>query len=254
MVQWAEAAARDGGWEVHGPVQFAPMFHGVGIPFHPEENLDLDTSLRFHAAVDLHNWVNELIDQSDLLGAGIRAARLRQGGFPVYVTRDLETAKAYLTARFGRERLRRYGMLASSKANNLEAFGVDPTFQATKRLRVGEWFNEEPDHPRSCTQLRDVVTEFQCQGLELDFSLVCWGDDFRFEPSTARWVPRPERKSRLRRDPDRLRRNAYRVLLTRGREGMILWVPPTMELDATHHALLQAGAITLGEQRTAAVA
>lgn len=249
MEQWVEAIARQSGWMVHGPAQFAPIFAGQGVPFYKESGLDLDTSLRFHAATDLHGWVESLIDHNDLNCAAERAHALRHKGFPIYVTRDLEAAKSYIRDRFAGEPMRRYGLIASSKARNLVAHGVDPTFQATKKLQIGKWFNTGMEDVRSCTRFEEVATEFQCQGLELDFSLVCWGNDLIFHDEQGRWITRPERRSALRKNPDQLRRNAYRVLLTRGREGMIFWVPPDASLDQSFAALVAAGAIVAGATR-----
>jgi DUF2075 family protein len=135
-------------------------------------------------------------------------------------------------------------LLASSKsAPHLSGYGLDTDFQATKRIRIGEWFNAEPSHPRSCCQLNSVVTEFQCQGLELDLAVVCWSDDFWWEHQAWRSAA-ARRANALIRDPHRLRTNAYRVLLTRGREGLVLLVPPSpaRSMDATFEALMTAGA------------
>ena len=132
---------------------------------------------------------------------------------------------------------------ASSKSErHLAAYGLETGFQATKRIRIGEWFNAEPTDPRSCCQLTDVVTEFQCQGLELDLAVVCWSDDFWW--GGEGWLSKPQRRRSLVRDPHQLRTNAYRVLLTRGREGLVLFVPPApaREMDATFEALRSAGA------------
>lgn len=246
MGQWAEAVARsDRPWQVVGPPALEPLFERSGVPFSADALLDLDTGLRYHAAADLHRWVGLVLDEGRLGEARQLAQRLRREAFPIYVTRDLEAAKDYARSRFAGESLRRYGLLASSKAKNLEPHGLDSGFQATKRIRVGEWFNADPGAVRSCCQFTDVVTEFQCQGLELDLAVVCWGDDFWWEGAESRWVGREGRKQRLVRDPLRLRTNAYRVLLTRGREGTVIFVPPrpAARMDATFEALLAAGAV-----------
>ena len=189
-----------------------------------------------------------MLDDQRLDEARTLADRLRQQAYPIYVTRDLDAAKGYVRARFANEQLRRYGLLASSKAHNLGTHGLDPGFQATRRIRVGEWFNAEPSEQRSCCQLVDVITEFQCQGLELDAAVVCWGDDFWWDDEEDCWITRPTRQSKLVRDPHQLRTNAYRVLLTRGREGIIIFVPPdgSAQMDATYQALIGSGAQTAG--------
>ena len=83
-----------------------------------------------------------------------------------------------------------------------------------------------------------ALSEFGCQGLELDFPLVCWGPDCRWEGSA--WVTKTSRVKDVR-DPHRLRLNAYRVLLTRGRDGVAVFVPPDADMDSTFVALCRAG-------------
>jgi hypothetical protein len=245
MAQWAAALATSrSGWRVVGPPDQEAVFTVPGVTFERDAALDLDTGLRYHAGDDMHRWVEAVIDRGDLAEAQLLAGRLRSAAFPIYVTRDLEAAKSYAVARFGGQPQRRYGIVASSKSErHLLAYGLETGFQATKRLRIGEWFNAEPAHPRSCCQWTEVVTEFQCQGLELDIALVAWSDDFWWQGQG--WASRVGARQRLVRDPHQLRKNAYRVLLTRGREGLVIFVPPAPEstMDATFEALLQAGAL-----------
>lgn len=244
MVQWADAVAGSTDrWLVHGPAAHQELFAARGIPYAVEPALNLDTSLRAQSAVDLHRWVSHVLDRGALDDARPIALRLRDAGFPIYVTRDLEAAKDYVLTRFSVEPDRRYGLIASSKAHNLGPYGLDPGFQATKRIQPGAWFNDGPESAASCCRLDTVITEFQCQGLELDLPVVCWGDDFWWED--GRFATRPARRQRLVRDPHQLRTNTYRVLLTRGREGLVVFVPRTPEarMDATAEALVCAGAV-----------
>jgi DUF2075 family protein len=83
-----------------------------------------------------------------------------------------------------------------------------------------------------------VATEFACQGLELDFPIVAWGDDLAWRDGGWRSPPQPRSGAR---DPHRLRLNSYRVLLSRGRDGLAVLVPPEPAMDATYRALLRAG-------------
>lgn len=243
--QWAEAVSRWAGdaWEVVGPTFLQRHFLDRDLPYTVDDTLNLNRTLRTHAASDLHRWVELVLDHGELEQARPLADRLRILGFPIYVSRDLEACRGYARQRFGGEPDRRYGLLASSKARNLDAHGIDPGFQAIKRVQVHRWFNAPPDDARSACQLQDVVTEFQCQGLELDLPVVCWGDDYWWTDDG--WTMRSTRKQRLVRDPETLRRNAYRVLLTRGREGLVVFVPPgpTAQMDATADALERAGAV-----------
>jgi DUF2075 family protein len=85
--------------------------------------------------------------------------------------------------------------------------------------------------------MSEAASEFSCQGLELDMPLVGWGADLTWQQGA--WVLGKNR-SRAR-DPGRLRVNSYRVLLTRGRDGTLIFVPPEDEMDSTYEALLAAG-------------
>jgi len=241
--QWATAVGRSPApWRIVGPARLAGLFPGCA--YEAESTLDLDVCLRAQAAGDLHRWVALLLEGEDPSACATLGHRLRLEGFPIYVTRDLAAAKTYARDRFSGERDRRYGLLASSKSKNLARYGIDPGFQATKVVRIGNWFNDEPESERSCCQLEDVVTEFQCQGLELDLPIVCWGDDFVW--GTRGWqMSLRSRRQPLVRDPMRLRTNTYRVLLTRGREGLVVFVPeaPAAAMDGTFATLVSAGAI-----------
>lgn len=242
MPQWAHAIEQSSHqWSVLGPPELQGLFESSGIDYSVDSTLNLDTGLRYHAAEDLHHWVEALLDHGDLSAANVLATKLREAAFPIYVTRNLSGAQRYVTDRFSGEAMRRYGQLASSKSYPfLTNYGLDTGFQATKRIRVGEWFNAEPEEARSCCQLQDTITEFQCQGLEVDFSIICWANDFTWSGDS--WQILSKRKSSLIQNPHQLRTNAYRVLLTRGREGMILFVPEDHSLDSTYQALVAAGA------------
>ena len=241
---WAAAVARSpAAWTVHGPPSQRTHFGRVGVRFVDEPLLDLNTSLRAQSAEHVHEWVRLVLDDGDLERASPLANSLHYAGFPIYVTRDLGGARQYAIDRFVGEPDRRVGLLTSSKARNLSPYGLDADFQATKRIRIGPWFNDDGRSIRSGSRMDSVITEFQCQGLELDLPVVCWGDDFWWEGGG--WRMRPVRNNPLVRDAAALRRNAYRVLLTRGREGVLVFVPPTpaMEMNATFDALRRAGAI-----------
>jgi DUF2075 family protein len=97
-----------------------------------------------------------------------------------------------------------------------------------------------------------AATEFECQGLELDWTCVCWGHDFVFSPTTNAWIPRKFRGTKwqiIRREVDmRYTKNKYRVLLTRARRGMVIWIPDGSRSDSTRDApLLDATAARIGQ-------
>jgi DUF2075 family protein len=88
--------------------------------------------------------------------------------------------------------------------------------------------------------MEEVVTEFGCQGLELDMAIVAWGNDYLWDG--VEWQMRKMRTRIPQKDPHQLRMNSYRVLLTRSREGLVIFIPPKPEFDQTEHAFLAAGA------------
>jgi DUF2075 family protein len=115
-------------------------------------------------------------------------------------------------------------------------------------VQLGPWYGDgEHDSGRSCRHLRDCVTEFGAQGLELDGALLAWGTDLARDGE--RWsnasAKRHARAAHVR-DPFQLRLNAYRVLLTRGRDCAIIYVPPMRELDQTAAWLQGCGVRVLG--------
>jgi DUF2075 family protein len=162
---------------------------------------------------------------------------LTASGFDAYLTRDLEAAKAYCRDRYQSQPDKRYGLLASARARNLIAHGINNDYMATQRLKVGAWYIDPPDSPLSCCALTSVATEFSCQGLELDLPIVGWGNDLIWRDSAWSSHVRPKNV----RNPLRLRLNSYRVLLTRGRDGFIVFVPPDPKMDSTYAALQASG-------------
>lgn len=238
--QWREAASpplATKTWRVHCPPRLAHAFKGMDVTAH--DVLDLTISLRSRRADRLHDWVHALLE-GNLAFAARHALRVQAEAFPLYLTRDLDEAKAYVRSRYAGAEEKRYGLLASSRTQSfLPKYGVDTSWPATKRVKLARWYNEPAGHPQSCCALEDVVTEFGCQGLELDFPIVCWGDDLVWDGQ--QWNVKPVRSKYPLDDHEQLRRNAYRVLLTRGRDGLVVFVPPAAKLDLTEHALLAAG-------------
>jgi hypothetical protein len=251
---WLDAV-RSGGrqkeWTVHAPPVVAEKFNFAGFRSEVAARLDLDMTLRSHAAEHLHEWVRGLLDEPYMSPADLQALSvgLHDASFPVLLTRDLEWAKEYVRSRFADEESRRFGLLASSKAKNLQSLGVDNSYD--RFFAAAPWFNTPPSDQRSCCQLSKPAQEFHCQGLELDLPIVCWGDDFWWGGSG--WTMRPPRANPLVVDPFAFRKNTYRVLLTRGREGVVIFVPPNdPKMNATADYLESCGALTV-EARQAKV-
>ena len=102
-------------------------------------------------------------------------------------------------------------------------------------ISIADWFLNSKEDVRSSYALEDVVTEFDIQGLELDYTVVAWDADFYFDNNT--WVYRKFSGSRwqdVRKNENRMYiKNAYRVLLTRARQGMVVFVPYGTDADQT---------------------
>lgn len=220
--QWNDAiAATSKPWAVHCPFKVQSIFSAASS-IEVSDTLNLTTSLRSHLAEEVQTWIQQLLD-GKIEKAGQTSISLSAQGFNMYITRDLEKAKDYVRERYMGQSDKRYGLLASSKAKNLTQYGVHNEYNYTKNLREGPWYNDDPDSRLSSCQLNDVATEFACQGLELDFPIVCWGDDMWRERGNWR-TPPTTRRSRAR-DPHQLRINSYRVLLSRGRDGFVVFLP-----------------------------
>ena len=237
--QWRNAVATHAGtssWRVHCAPSVAPLFSGLDVTSH--EELNLDVTLRSHRAEDLHQWVRLLLEGSISL-AHRQAVRFQRLQYPVYLTRDLAEAKEYVRHRFENEPAKRCGLLASSHAKSLPKYDVDNSYMATSRMKVARWYNADPRDALSSNALVQPVTEFGCQGLELDLPILCWGEDYRWDRDA--WRLTPIRRRYQQEDPHALLRNAYRVLLTRGRDGLVIFLPSDPRLDATELILLAAG-------------
>jgi Schlafen group 3, DNA/RNA helicase domain len=246
LIQWrraVEESPRASEWTVHAPPGLASVFDGMARCV-LQAQLHLDQELRFHLAKDVHVFVESLLGEAPAGSLQEIGRSLDVSGYHFRITRDLEAAKRYLRDRYEDDPNARFGVIASSKDRDLPRFGVMNDFQSTKRVQNGPWFAEGEDDPRSrsCRELRTCVTEFGCQGLELDASLLAWGSDFIREG--GRWTNRLARgyqQAAHVRDPFQLRRNAYRVLLTRGRDATVVFIPLMRLLDETYAYLLESG-------------
>ena len=193
-----------------------------------EPSLHLAVSMRSFRAENLAKFVHKLLDR-DIEGA--REAYQTLDKYPIVLTRSLDKAKRWLKEHArGTER---YGMIVSSQAERLKPLAIDVRFKPD----VVHWFLDDANDVRSSFYLEDVATEFDVQGLELDWSCVVWDGDFRYTPDGwshhsfcgDKWqnINKPERKA--------FQKNAYRVLLTRARQGMVLVVPDGDYEDQTRN-------------------
>jgi DUF2075 family protein len=135
-------------------------------------------------------------------------------------------------------------LVASSGAIRLRADGLELSsgFRQGNRDIYVHWFLAHPPDIRSSNQLEVAASEFECQGLELDWIGLCWGGDFSFDATSGCWAYRNFSGSRwgnLKNETEKHKidrqylLNTYRVLLTRARRGMIIWIPQGDVSDET---------------------
>lgn len=188
--------------------------------------LHLATSLRSFRAERLSDFVGEVIAGNADAARRI-SAELKD--FPLLLTRDLSAARSWLRSKArGGERT---GLLASSNAARLKPHGI---FVKAK-IEPAKWFLAAHDDVRSSNALEDAATEFDVQGLELDWTCVCWDANFRWD--AGGWQALQFKGTRWQAVNDASRQafiaNSYRVLLTRARQGMIVFVPEGSDVDET---------------------
>lgn len=190
------------------------------------DGLHLAVSMRSFRAEDVSLLVKQMLDLE--VNSARQTYEKVRDKYPLVITRDLNKAKKWLKAQArGTER---YGMVVSSQAERLKPHAID----VKSPMDPVHWFLDKKDDVRSSFYLEDAATEFDIQGLELDWACVIWDADFRYLPAGwthhsfcgNRWnnINKAERRQYLK--------NAYRVLLTRARQGMVLVVP---EGDAEDH-------------------
>jgi len=192
-----------------------------------KDELHLFVSMRSFRAENVSLLVKQLLDLK-LDDAQNTLANV-EGKYPIVITRDLIKAKQWLKAQArGSER---YGIVVSSQAQRLKPHAID----VKSPVDPIHWFLDGKEDVRSSYYLEDVVTEFQVQGLELDWACITWDADFRYSKNGwghfsfvgDHWnhIRKQERQVYLK--------NAYRVLLTRARQGMVIVVPSGSSEDLT---------------------
>ena len=195
------------------------------VEYFPE--LHLSVSLRSFRSEHISLLVKQVLDL-DVEGARCTLSQVDKK-YPIVIARDVGKAKKWLKDQArGSER---YGMVVSSQAERLKPYAID----VKSPIDPIHWFLDDKNDVRSSYYLEDVATEFHVQGLELDWVCVTWDADFRY--SSAGWeqwsfcgnrwthIRKKERKQYLK--------NAYRVLLTRARQGMVIVVPSGDDEDPT---------------------
>jgi hypothetical protein len=249
LAAWGDAIAKHPEWEVitspeamlGGPSVAGSRLFREGCT--PAAKVESDPSL--HLAVSKRSyesdvtaaWVNAVLD-----GRAEEARMLAARGLPIHITREVRTARSWLSD--NAKGNRRAGLVASSGAARTRADGVEtPTFNFLRGIDYVRWFLEPAGDHRSSNQLEVALSEFEMQGLEIDLAGLLWGGDLAFpEGRVVARVLRGTKWSAVAGtgdpqasadDPRTRIQNKYRVLLTRFRKGMVIFVPMGSTDDPT---------------------
>lgn len=236
LSEWVDALrARYRSWQVYASDQLSgeDYFRTDGERYlaqlnaTPSRKLHLAVSMRSFRAEALSSFVGHIVNNRP------DEARTAYGQiadrYPIVLTRDLNQARAWLRKQArGSER---YGLLASSGALRLRPEGV----HIKAKIEPPAWFLNERNDVRSSFYCEEVATEFDVQGLELDWAGICWDADFRYDD--GRWGSFDFKGSKWQTvrsaEAKMFLKNAYRVILTRARQGMVIFVPHGNEEDTT---------------------
>jgi len=202
-------------------------FNKIDIPIKADSSLHLATSMRSFRSENLSKMIHYLVKGDHNKSKAIHD-ELRDV-YPIAITRCLSTAKDWIKGKTRANETK--GLIASSGAIRLKPEGVF----VKNRFNAKEWFLNDDTDIRSCHYLEDAATEFDIQGLELDWCLVAWDADYRYTNNKfehwkfvgAKWQQRHKETDK------RYLENAYRVLLTRARQGFVIFIPQGDDMDNT---------------------
>jgi hypothetical protein len=233
---WVAPEALEGDASVAGQTLF-PGGRPASLDVRTTRPLHLSVAKRSPRAERYAEWVNYILSGQPEAAASI-ISTLEQ--FPIFLTRDFDEAKRLIREYAGETS--RYGLVASSGAIRLRSDGVELNREFRNSLKYPDWFLRLPGDIRSSNQLEIAATEFECQGLELDWTCVCWGGDFIPTAGPGGWFPRylynggkdgPHWRPERNPTEQEFVRNKYRVLLTRARFGTVIYIPPGDAEDKT---------------------
>lgn len=204
---------------------FAEMTKNMNINI--IEDLHLAVSLRSFRSENVSNFVKALLDVD--IDTAKRLYEQFNNDYPVFVTRNLHKAKLWVRSQA--KGSQRYGLTASSGAKRLRKYGI----WIQNKIEAKNWFLNGKNDVRSSFHLEETATEFDIQGLELDWTIVCWDADLRFENGDFKHLKFVGTKWQNIKSADNILylKNAYRVLLTRARQGFVIFVPTGDETDMT---------------------
>lgn len=196
------------------------------VEVHIEQFLHLKTSIRSYKAALLSEWVTAVLNNEPKVAKSI-CTQIKD--YPIIVTRDLQKAKDWVKLHC--RGTRNSGLICSSGAKRLRALGIETGIEVDE----AQWFLSDKSDVRSSSFLEIAATEFDIQGLERDWICLAW--DINLSKNNSGWVFRDFSGTKWKNITSELRKeyllNSYRVLMTRGREGLIIFVPVGDEEDIT---------------------
>ncbi|MGE1108895.1 DNA/RNA helicase domain-containing protein [Bacillus wiedmannii] len=201
------------------------------LHYKTHSQLHLNSSFRAHAALKYYKVINTLLDVNFEQTKQL-IHNLSKKHYQLFITRDLEKAKITLNQLYQND-TKTVGVICAGGADRQKEVPVLPqNKQYVRHSKISQYFNN-PKSEYYCKTLKYSSTEFQTQGLELDMTLVHWDDDLYLQNGT--W--KGQHYQRDVEDPFQIKLNAYRVILTRGRDGTIIYIPPKPILDETWNLL-----------------
>jgi hypothetical protein len=236
---WGEALLERPDWHVHAAPSALTakdarqrLFGDSPPSITVKPDLHLDVSIRSIKSAAAAPWVDAVLF-GDLALA--REIADRANGVPFFLTRSLKAMRGYLRSIIrGR---RRSGLVCSSGARRLRADGVYPNFPHMEADTVANWFLTHWPDVRASDALEMPATQFACQGLELDYVGLCWGNDLIRRSGRKEWIARDFAGTRWKEPRGEAaiayKINTYRVLLTRARYATVIWVPNGDIMDVT---------------------
>lgn len=240
---WGEALVDRPDWHVHAaPVALAAtdsrqrLFVDAAPPMTLNPDLHLSIPIRSIKSTSAAPWVDAV-----LKGDSRQAREIadRADGVPFVLTRSLPAMRRYL--RDVARGKRRSGLVCSAGARRLRADGVYPNFPHMEADTVANWFLSHWPDVRASNALEMPATQFTCQGLELDYVGLCWGNDLIRRAGQQDWIVRNFVGSRWQEPRGEasiaFQINTYRVLLTRARYETVIWVPAGDPMDGTRDPL-----------------
>ena len=205
------------------------------LSFRQETLAHLEVAVRSHRAQRWNEWVNEFLACRFETARPLFPEDTRE--FPCYLTRHLDLARSWLRLQHRMNPDERIGLVASSSDQRLRFYGLERSSGFRTNYPFEKWFLDPENDIRSSFRLEVAASEFECQGLELDWVGVCWGGDLTLANGHADWDIRKfsgSRWKKVHKHPERAYTlNRYRVLLTRARKGLVIWVPPGDPWDIT---------------------